>query len=578
MVQSLKIKYGETFHRIRFPPRMFNYDDLVLKIRDRFEIPSTFRVILTYRDGEDDVITIFDNEDLRDACCLGGFDVLRIEVKTVLSQMGVEANGNESDFNTTESKAKGNASELNTTEFNVEALLKGLFPESTAKAIDQVLLRYPPCLFATVPAHVLPEALDTFLGTLAAGNAENEKKLPRGDQVIAPGMAVHKYIECDNCFVCPIVGPRYKSITKDDYDLCSNCVNKVGNPMDYRKLDRPLIVVPPNLDASLKGANDQCSFTSPCRILSSRGPFGRVSPKPDCVFKDLKGIESPLDAEFVKDVTILDGSKVEVDSTFTKVWRLRNCGAHPWPEHTKLIHIGGNMLGSGGFVTLKLPEGGLPFESELDVSVELKAPKRTGQYLANWRLRAPSGQMFGHSVWVLIEAIPDCNKSQKCEESQADKELKASVSEEAKRADSLVNDVNEGEEAKKTEFGLGKASMLSERYEETDGFSLVESVDNGTGEECEATEEFELVGLLAHKLDIKQDDVNIESSQNSFPEDDSLASTEWDHMVRELEELGFHDTHTSMKELLLKSEGSIKRAVKELVELETQTPGKVKAA
>ncbi|MCO5597062.1 hypothetical protein L7F22_051136 [Adiantum nelumboides] len=515
-----KIKYGDTLRRISVPYEDlddFSYDDMEQKMREFFEISTTFRLLFTYKDRDNDVVTMADSQDIKDAC---------------------------------------------------------LEQKSTAKAIDQVLSRYPPCLFTTVPAHVLPDALDTFLGTLA-GNSENATKLQRGDQVVRYGRAVHKYIECDNCCMCPVVGPRYKSIKKHDFDLCSNCFEKVGSAAEYYKLDCPSIAVPPNLDAFIKGAPDR----------SSRGPSDWVSSKSNTPLEDLKGEYRLLDAEFVKDVTILDGSKVDVGSTFTKVWRLRNSGALPWPQDTKLVHVGGIMLGSIGFATLKLPEGGLPFKSELDVSVELKAPERTGQYVASWRLRAPSGQMFGHSVWVLIEAVPVCNKS------QTDKELKDYLSEEAKTGGSFVIRGIEVEEGNNAELGLGEVGLKTpsisqnskEPCEETDGFSLVESANNGIGKEGEAPEEFELVGLLSQEftfeeLSVKQSDANIVSHKNSFAEDDSLASTGWDHMLKELEELGFHESQTIMKDLLLKSEGSVKRAVKELVELEKQTSRKIKAA
>ncbi|MCO5590762.1 hypothetical protein L7F22_044737 [Adiantum nelumboides] len=570
MSQVFKIKYGDTLRRISVPYEDlddFSYDDMEQKMREFFEISSTFRLLFTYKDRDNDVVTMADSQDIKDACLEQSLNPLKLEVKAVSLQT---------------EESKSNESGLNTTEFNVEALLKGLFPESTAKAIDQVLSRYPPCLFSTVPAHVLPEALDTFLRTLA-GNSENATKLQRGDQVVRHSRAVHKYVECDNCCMCPIVGPRYKSIKKHDFDLCSNCFEKVGSAADYRKLDRPSIAVPPNLDAFIKGAPDR----------SSHGSSDWASSKFNIPLEDSKGEYRLLDAEFVKDVTILDGSKVDVGSTFTKVWRLRNSGALPWPQDTKLVHVGGIMLGSIGFVTLKLPEGGLPFGSELDVSVELKAPERTGQYVANWRLRAPSGQMFGHSVWVFIEAVPVCNKSQtgELEESHIDKELNDYLSEEGKTGGSFVIRGIEGEEGNNAELGLGEVGLKipsisqnsKEPCEETDGFSFVESANNGSGKEGEAPEEFELVGSLSQEftseeLSVKQSDANSGSQKNSFAEDDSLASTGWDHMLKELEELGFHESQTNMKDLLLKSEGSIKRAVKELLELEKQTSRKIKAA
>jgi hypothetical protein len=53
-----------------------------------------------------------------------------------------------------------------------------------------------------------------------------------------------------------------------------------------------------------------------------------------------------LDSRFVEDVTIKDGTEMAPGTRFTKVWRLRNSGKIPWGPHTKLVHVGGDELGS----------------------------------------------------------------------------------------------------------------------------------------------------------------------------------------------------------------------------------------
>ena len=40
------------------------------------------------------------------------------------------------------------------------------------------------------------------------------------------GEEVHLGIECDECQMCPIQGPRYKCLECPDYDLCEECYNK----------------------------------------------------------------------------------------------------------------------------------------------------------------------------------------------------------------------------------------------------------------------------------------------------------------------------------------------------------------
>eukprot|EP00250_Pteridium_aquilinum_P015590 c22659_g1_i1 orf=65-1477(+) len=414
MAQVFKIKYDDLLRRVCAPLYQdkdaagLSYCELEQKARDLFQIPSTSRVIITYLDTEDDVVTMADDQDLRDACVTQQLNPLKLDLKTV----PVEATNKTSWTVGT-----------HTTEFNIESLLKGLFPTSTTQAIEQVLNRYPPYLFTTVPAHVLAEALDTFLKTLTGYRDDTKLVAPPLQRVkveVDPRRLVHKRIECDHCFMFPIVGTRYKSTKKHDYDLCSTCFNEVGNATDYVRMDPPGEIEtrcqPPSI--SVKTVDNQYFANSASRTVFSRGPYGWVSvPKPHLAkAKDDKGTEDRLDAQFVLDVTVLDGTKLEVGTSFAKVWRLKNSGTLPWPQHTQLVRLYGDLFGPSSAVTLKLPEDGLPCGSELDVNVDLKAPENTGHYAAHWRLMAPSGKMFGHRVWVLIEAVPKCSKMQQaCE-------------------------------------------------------------------------------------------------------------------------------------------------------------------
>lgn len=163
-----QIKYGDTIRRMSVPQN-FCYSELEKNVRDFFQVPCSSRVIITYVDTEGDVVTMRNDQELGDACVIQRLSPLKLDVKVVSTQplqAGSEAAIKES-----------TPLQFYPTEFDVGGLLKGLFPESTAKAIGQVLSRYPPSLFTTVPAHALPEALDTFLKTLA-GYRENSDMQP----------------------------------------------------------------------------------------------------------------------------------------------------------------------------------------------------------------------------------------------------------------------------------------------------------------------------------------------------------------------------------------------------------------
>lgn len=148
------------------------------------------------------------------------------------------------------------------------------------------------------------------------------------------------------------------------------------------------------------------------------GPHGPYGGKGDSRCGGaFSGFGGKLDARFVQDVTIFDGTEFAPGTEFTKIWRLRNSGSCPWPKSTQLMHVGGDALGSVQAVDLTLPEGDLGPDGEAEVSVDLVAPEKPGRYVSHWRLVSPTGQKFGHRVWVLIQVVPSDEQSPQMMES-----------------------------------------------------------------------------------------------------------------------------------------------------------------
>jgi len=111
-------------------------------------------------------------------------------------------------------------------------------------------------------------------------------------------------------------------------------------------------------------------------------------------------------AQFVRDVTVLDGTRFDPGESFTKTWRLRNSGTCTWTTDYALVHSAGYSL-LGPDVML------LPSEVEagelIDISVKMKAPLIEGEYEGFWKLRNDEGSFFGIgdssdvAIWVSIE-------------------------------------------------------------------------------------------------------------------------------------------------------------------------------
>ncbi|HSG45236.1 MAG TPA: NBR1-Ig-like domain-containing protein [Anaerolineales bacterium] len=94
-------------------------------------------------------------------------------------------------------------------------------------------------------------------------------------------------------------------------------------------------------------------------------------------------------AQFIKDVTIPDGTTFLPNETFVKTWRLKNAGNCTWSGYTLVFDRGESMNG-----TSPIPIGTVNPGQEVDLSVTLTAPATNGTYRSYWRIRNPSGVLL----------------------------------------------------------------------------------------------------------------------------------------------------------------------------------------
>ena len=100
-------------------------------------------------------------------------------------------------------------------------------------------------------------------------------------------------------------------------------------------------------------------------------------------------------AQFVKDVTIPDGTVMTPEQAFTKKWRFKNVGAVPWGKGVKLVFLEGKYQGfeskkMGGPDSVDVPN--VQPGKTVDVGVDLVAPKNVGHYRSYWRLQLGNGE------------------------------------------------------------------------------------------------------------------------------------------------------------------------------------------
>lgn len=104
---------------------------------------------------------------------------------------------------------------------------------------------------------------------------------------------------------------------------------------------------------------------------------------------------------FVADVTIPDGTDINVGAIFTKTWRLQNIGSCTWTTSYSVVFNNGNQM--GGPSSQKLKSSVAP-GATVDITMQLTAPSSPGNYSGAWNLRNTAGENFGY-FYVIIDAV-----------------------------------------------------------------------------------------------------------------------------------------------------------------------------
>ena len=114
-------------------------------------------------------------------------------------------------------------------------------------------------------------------------------------------------------------------------------------------------------------------------------------------------------SDFVRDVTIPDGSIVQARQTLHKQWELRNAGSVRWVNR-RLTRVGA----TGGYASPESPDSvpiaDTPPGETVVVSVNVVAPDRPAHYIAHWKMTDEHGQWcfpdrYRYGVWVSFVVV-----------------------------------------------------------------------------------------------------------------------------------------------------------------------------
>jgi serine/threonine-protein kinase len=109
-----------------------------------------------------------------------------------------------------------------------------------------------------------------------------------------------------------------------------------------------------------------------------------------------------LDAAFVADVTVPDGTVFELGARIDKIWRIRNRGNCPWESGYTWVLVSGDQMGAPASQAVSATAAG----GSVDIGVTMYAPSAPGTYTGYWQMKSPDGQVFGQRCSVKI-VVPE---------------------------------------------------------------------------------------------------------------------------------------------------------------------------
>ena len=111
-------------------------------------------------------------------------------------------------------------------------------------------------------------------------------------------------------------------------------------------------------------------------------------------------------ADFIRDITIPDGTRLLPGQNFTKIWLIKNSGTCAWKETYTITNFSGESMGMNSPQLLRHTTNPGEF---VEVALYLVAPGTEGTYQGYWILKDENGVTFKSSkdefffFWVLID-------------------------------------------------------------------------------------------------------------------------------------------------------------------------------
>jgi hypothetical protein len=101
---------------------------------------------------------------------------------------------------------------------------------------------------------------------------------------------------------------------------------------------------------------------------------------------------------FLEDLTIPDGTRVEMGVKLDKRWRVENAGSCNWDQDYRLKLVTGPPMSAQTEQALFPARSG----TEATIRILFTAPMDPGTYRSAWQAFNPAGEAFGESIYIEI--------------------------------------------------------------------------------------------------------------------------------------------------------------------------------
>ncbi|MDX1993688.1 MAG: NBR1-Ig-like domain-containing protein [bacterium] len=105
---------------------------------------------------------------------------------------------------------------------------------------------------------------------------------------------------------------------------------------------------------------------------------------------------------YIADVTIPDDTPISAGTTFSKTWRVENNGTAAWGPGFSFVFVKGTSMAAVNRIPLPPAAPG----TQVEITISLTAPTRTGTHFCDWRFQDDKGNVFGEIIYTRINVIP----------------------------------------------------------------------------------------------------------------------------------------------------------------------------